>query len=120
MTEKQTRPPRGLKAPGRALWRSITGDFALDERELATLLEVCRTCDTLAALQALVDSEGLKDSTGKRPNPLLTELRLQRITFARLMTALRVPVEEDERKDRTQRRGGPRGVYPIRPAEAAS
>ncbi|MCP2046382.1 UNVERIFIED_ORG: hypothetical protein J3D58_000454 [Paenarthrobacter nicotinovorans] len=119
MTEKQPRPPRGLNAPGKALWTSVVAEFEPDERELATLLEVCRTCDTLAALQALVDKEGLKDSTGTRPNPLLAELRMQRIAFARLMAALRIPVEEDQTKGRTQRRGGPRGVYPIRSTEAA-
>ncbi|MBN9128497.1 MAG: terminase [Paenarthrobacter ureafaciens] len=120
MTEKKPRPPRGLKEPGRAFWRSVVDDFVPDERELATLLQVCRTLDMLEDLQDLVDREGLMDSTGKRPHPAVMELRLQRIAFARLMTALRIPTQEDEKsKGRTQRRGGPRGVYPIRP-EAAS
>ena len=114
MTQTPPRPPTGLQRPGRALWRAVLVDFELDEHETAILLEACRTADSLAGLQALLDAEGLlsESSQGVRVHPALVELRQQRIAFARLLTALRIP--SGERADgRTQVRGAPRGVYGI-------
>ena len=105
--------PAGLKGSGRALWRAVLSDYVLDQHELTILREACRTADTLDALQALVDAEGLTapSSQGVRAHPALVELRQQRVTFARMLTALRIPQGEDD--GRTQARGGTRGVYPL-------
>jgi hypothetical protein len=93
------------------LWRAVLRDYELDEHEVVILREACRTADSLDGLQALLDAEGLtsESSQGVRVHPALVELRQQRVTFARLLTALRIPAGETE--GRTQPRGGLRGVY---------
>jgi len=108
------KPPAGLRASGRALWRAVLNDFDLDQHERTILREACRTADSLDGLQALLDTEGLsaESSQGVRVHPALVELRQQRIAFARLLTALRIPAGETT-DSRTQHRGGPRGVYGI-------
>lgn len=114
MAQNVPKPPSGLRRSGRALWRAVMSDFALDEHETTILREACRTADSLDDLQALVDAEGLMavTSQGSRVHPALIEARQQRVTFARLLTALRIPTGEEE--GRTHQRGGPRGVYGIR------
>lgn len=114
MPETIPDPPEGLRGSGSALWRAVLGDYELDEHETTILREACRTADSLDDLQALLDAEGLmsESSQGVRVHPALVEARQQRVTFARLLTALRIPTGEDS--GRTQSRGGPRGVYGIR------
>jgi len=104
-------PPDGLQDSGKALWGAVLDDYALDEHELTILREACRTADLLDGLQATLEAEGLMSETsqGSRVHPAAVELRQQRVTFARLVTALRIPAGEDD--GRTQRRGGTRGVY---------
>lgn len=115
MTAGTPKPPTGLGTSGRALWRAVMHDYALDVHETTILREACRTADSLDALQALLDAEGHMSETsqGPRVHPALVEARQQRITFARLLTALRIPQGEDTSTGRTQVRGGTRGVYGI-------
>jgi hypothetical protein len=114
MAQESPKPPSGLRRSGRALWRAVIHDFELDQHETTILKEACRTADSLDDLQALLDSDGLMSSTsqGPRVHPALVELRQQRIAFARLLTALRIPTGE-EGSGRTQTRGVVRGVYGI-------
>lgn len=113
MAQETPRTPPGLAKTGRALWRAVLTDYELDEHELTILRECCRTADSLDALQALLEAEGYMSETsqGPRVHPALVELRQQRVTFARLLTALRIPTGDDT--GRTQHRGTPRGVYGI-------
>ena len=113
MAQETPKPPSGLRRSGRALWRAVMTDYELDEHETTVLKEACRTADSLDDLQALLEAEGLMSSTsqGPRVHPALVELRQQRITFARLLTALRIPTGDED--SRTQTRGTPRGVYGI-------
>ena len=94
------RSPTGLGATGRALWRSVLAGFDLDQHELTLLREACRTADSLDALQARLDNDGVMShsSQGTRVHPALVELRQQRIAFARLLTALRVPADATPRR----------------------
>lgn len=107
------RPPSGLRGSGRALWKAVLVDFELSEHETIVLREACRTADSIDDLQALLDADGLmsQSSQGARVHPALVELRQQRLTFARLVSALRIPLEDVA--GRTQGRSGPRGVYRI-------
>lgn len=109
------RPPAGLKRSGRALWRAVLADYDLDEHETTLLREACRTADSLDDLQALLDAEGLMGETsqGPRVHPALVELRQQRITFARLLSALRIPASSEAATGRTAPPPGVRGVYSI-------
>ncbi len=105
------RPPAGLRAPGRALWRAIVTDYVLSRHELVLLLQACRTVDLLDALEAEVRSEGaiVESPQGRRANPAAVEARQQRIVLARLLTALRIPADGST-VDRTPARPI-RGVY---------
>ncbi len=109
MAEKQTEPsaPRGLKLAGRRLWDCVLAEFELEEHERSVLLHACQTADIITDLQAVIDKLG-GDCAGRE----LTEVRQQRLAYARLVAALRLPggLDEDGRPTRTQRRPI-RGVY---------
>ena len=88
--------PEGLTGSGLSLWSSTTADFELDEHELGILREACRTADSIDALQAVVDRDGVLNSSpqGVRAHPALVELRAQRLCFAKLVAALGIPADE--------------------------
>ena len=105
------RPPRGLGQPGRDLWHGLVDEYELEPHERTVLLQACRTADTVAQLQAVLDAEGV--TREGRPHPILAELRQQRIALARMLAALRIPTADDERG---QQRSGFRGVYGVESA----
>ena len=109
------RPPRGLKAAGRKLWREVQERYELEEHETALLREMARTLDTMEALYVVVEERGEVDAETGRLNPALAEWRQQKIAFARLSAALRLPAgdEGDQQAGarRPQRRTGMRGAY---------
>lgn len=105
-------PPKGTKAAGKKLWEAVLTDYHLEQHEEVLLQQAVRTADLCADLQAIVDRDG--PMLDGRTHPAVVELRAQRITLARLVVALRVPLGEDtEQTPRTQRRGV-RGVYALR------
>ncbi|HUZ56442.1 MAG TPA: hypothetical protein VMU94_28450 [Streptosporangiaceae bacterium] len=110
------RPPAGMGTPGRALWRSVLRDFDLGAREQLVLLQACHVADVCGRLQEVIDADGpmLVTADGApRTHPACRELRQQRITLARLIVCLRVPLGAED--GRTQYRGM-RGAYPLRGA----
>lgn len=110
--------PQGLRTAGKRLWRSVVNEFDLTEQELTLLRQAARSADLCDRLQEVVDGEGVMVTApdgGPKAHPALVELRQQRVTLARLLVALRVPIGEDE-AGRTQRRGL-RGVYGARGGE---
>lgn len=78
------------------------------------LRQACQVADLIDALAAVVRREGVsvKDPmTGaSKPHPCAVELRMQRVTLARLVAALRIP---DADGDTPQRRGGVRSSYSV-------
>lgn len=117
MASRVPRPPAGLGSPGRKLWRAVQREYELEQHEEQLLLEMARTSDALDRLSAAVagDGELVEDRFGQqRPHPALVELRQQRIAYARLSAALRLPAGEDEGERRPQRRAGVRGTYNLR------
>ncbi len=110
MAGKQATPaaPRGLKAAGRRLWDSTCADFELEPFEASLLEQACRTADIIETLQSVVDSLGV-DCAGRE----LAEVRQQRLAFARILVALRLPAGLDDEPGRARRpqRRGIRGVY---------
>lgn len=111
--------PTGSGRAGRKLWRAVLEQFELEEHEATLLERACRVADSCAALQAIVDREGVMsaDRFGATvPHPALVELRQQSMVLARLIVALRVPLGEQTEQDgapvvqRGQRRGL-RGVH---------
>lgn len=103
--------PRGLGNPGQKLWKSIEGEFDLAEHELAQLEEACRVRDTIAALRAQVNTDGvmLTSSQGQRLHPGIAEIRQQQLALARLLATLQVPALEEDMLPASR---GVRGTYP--------
>lgn len=119
MTKKHPAPPKGTGKAGTDLWNGLLAEWEFDVHEMALLTEAARTADALAELQTAVDKDGaiVQDRFGSdRAHPALVEARQLRVTFARLLAALRVPdgAEGDESKGRRQRRVGARGTYGLR------
>lgn len=103
--------PEGLSEAGTRLWDAISTEFELGEHELALLREAASTADQIALLQSLVETDGpmMESPQGRKVHPAMVECRQQRIVLARLLAALRIPVDEDV-DDRGPVRGAPRGA----------
>ncbi|MFB1428136.1 terminase [Micrococcus endophyticus] len=107
------RAPRGLKAGGKRLWRAVTEEFELGEHELSVLLQASRTVDALDELERIVIAEGVTHDSpqGVRAHPALVEARQQRITLAKLVASLRIPLDDEQSAGRLpQQRVGIRAV----------
>lgn len=111
--------PDNAGSAGVALWDSITGAFDLEPHELSVLAQVIKVADRIAALDAVVDEQGVVCDDPKRgsvAHPALVESRQQRVTLARMLTALRLPDTDDKRPQRR----GMRGVYSIGSRDGAA
>jgi hypothetical protein len=53
-SEDDVKPPTGLKAPGRRLWRSVAVPYVLTAAEVEMLGQACRTADELDRLEKAV------------------------------------------------------------------
>lgn len=104
-------PPRGTRAAGGRLWRSVVEAYDLDEHELVLLREAVRSVDRLDELDGQVRADGVmvRSPSGPRVHPAAVEARQLRIALARVLAALRLPSGDEEA--RPQRRVGVRGVY---------
>jgi len=94
----------------------VVTDYELATHELTLLRQVVHVADVCQELQCLVDEHGVM--VDNRANPALVELRQERILMARLIVALRVPLNEAEDEHpagrlQSQYRGT-RGVYAVR------
>jgi hypothetical protein len=114
-------PPAGTGPSGLALWQEVLDRYELEQHELALLVEMVRTVDTLDRLASVVARDGVMVPVlpaGEKVHPALTEARQLRLALARLSASLRLPAGEegDQAKHlrRPQRRGGARGTYGIR------
>jgi len=112
MAADPKRCPAGLKAGGRRLWRTVTTRFELGEHELVVLVETCRTVDALQQLEDAVARDGVLQQSpqGMRAHPALVEARQQRVTLAKLVASLRIPLDDDQLTGRSQQRVGIRPV----------
>lgn len=90
--------PAKLGREGRKLWRVLHERFDFERRELVILEQACRLRDTISDLETVVGELGMtvKGSTGQpRLNPAVTELRLARSSFTKLLGELDLPAEEE-------------------------
>jgi len=95
----------------------VVDRWDLDAHELVLLRQCCRTADLVEKLEAAVAAQ--EPSSTVQARHLVVELRMQRMTLARLMTALRLPSglqqEEDAAAGRARdQRRSLRGFYGIR------
>ena len=90
MATKDGRPV-GLGLPGARLWRQVADVFDLRADEIVLLGAACATVDTISRLEAaMVDAPLVVEGSMHqlREHPLLSELRQQRLTVARLLRQL--------------------------------
>lgn len=101
--------PRGTGPAGKTIWASIADTFDLDLHEVELLRQIATVADRIESLDRAVTRDGIL--LADKVHPALIESRLQRVTLARLVGALRLP---DKHGHRPQRRGGFRGTYHLR------
>ena len=100
------KPPPGLKARGRALWRDVHAAYKLNPSENFTLGALARTLDEIAALEAELAVAPLivEGSKGQPiPNKLLAEIRAHRALADKLQISLALPAPGEQTG---QRRSG--------------
>lgn len=106
MTDEQAKRPKRPSAPaglgtrGKGLWRRLVARYDFEQGELPLLEQACRALDDVTALEEVVAGEGMTvaGSRGQpRLNPAVAELRQSRQGFAKLIGALALPNEDDER-----------------------
>lgn len=99
-------PPKGLKAWGKALWEQITEETSLDPAGNYLLAEICRTADIIEKLsgalasgsttwlslaeEAETHADGDTIEINIVVNPLLGEIRQQRLAMRQLMAQLKL------------------------------
>ena len=89
-----TPPPMKLASAGASLWGDVVGTYELRADELRILEDACRERDLIARLEDSLDGADLvvRGSMGQSViNPLVSELRQHRATFASLMRQLKLP-----------------------------
>lgn len=96
--------PEGLKTRGKALWDGVTSEVELDSAGLSILEDACRTADIIDRLsqasgnaatwfRLAEEAEYVADDSVKISivvNPLLGEIRQQRLAFKQLMAQLKL------------------------------
>ena len=91
------RPPKHLGKPGRALWKAVQDDFALDDAAgLALLTAACDARDRAEAAREAIARDGMtfRDSKGNpRPHPLLAVERDARAAAVSALRALNLDIE---------------------------
>ena len=86
--------PAGLAGRGARFWSTMTEEYTFRGDELELLLEVCQLLTSLAAMEAATKGAPLivKGSTGQaKVNPLIQEIRVQRLALGSLLRQLKVP-----------------------------
>ena len=86
---------------GSALWADVSGNYELRADERRVLEDACHERDLIVRLSAeLADSDLIvRGSMGQQViNPLVSELRQHRATFASLMKQLNLPDEGESDK----------------------
>jgi hypothetical protein len=89
-------PPATLGEPGRNLWRSIQGQYAIcDAGGLAILEQACGAVDRVAQYAAVIDEQGAVIITkgGIREHPLVKAEIATRALVGRLINRLGLDVE---------------------------
>lgn len=95
MTVKRPTMPQGMGTAGRKLWRDVTTGYRLRVDEVRILEDACRERDLIAAMMdhfTETPKMMVKGSMGQPViNPIISELRMHRATFASLMRQLALP-----------------------------
>lgn len=100
---EQTRPPTGLRGPGKRLWQRVMATYVLTPAELLILEQTCRTADELLILERAVRElkelpDLLVNGSMMQPkaHPLLEEVRRHRALLDKLTASLNLPNAGEE------------------------
>ena len=96
------KPPTGLSAGGKALWRDVvaTGELRPDLSRILT--DCCHEVDLIDALQAALKGapHTVRGSQGQPViNPVISELRMHRSTLSTLLRALALAATDTSAED---------------------
>src|SRR6266542_3766868 len=92
--------PTHLKAPGKRLWSSVTGDYEVDAPGLELLRLACEALDRADEARRAIEHDGayIADRYGNpRPHPAIAVERDSRLAAARLMRQLGLLDQPDNR-----------------------
>jgi hypothetical protein len=96
--DETPRAPRGLKATGKAYWRSIVSEFDLHSGELLELMVLCQTLDDRQDARAALAASGqLVEGAAQQPraNPLIPQIVAYGKLIDQLVVALGLPIPGD-------------------------
>ena len=96
-TDDFPRPPKGLSARGRRLWRAVVAEYELSSAELEVLGSALALLDRAESAATIVRAEGLitKDRYGSpKPHPAVDVECRCRATASRLIQQLGVKLVE--------------------------
>jgi P27 family predicted phage terminase small subunit len=90
-----TRPPRGLGAAGKQLWKAIQAELPdgieLDGREAELLARACSAADHILELERAVAADGVTVAGSRGQvtvHPALVEIRGQKLAMLRLLKSI--------------------------------
>lgn len=94
-TPPAPKPPRGLSADARRLWRSTVAAFELEPHHLAILEQACRALDRIGEARDAVARDGmtLEGRFGAKAHPMLAVERDSRIAMMRGLRELGLDLE---------------------------
>lgn len=95
MTAPSKRPPAGLQSRGRAVWRSITGDYELTPAEIEQVRVLAIAADHMARIELAIKGTSKLTSLGSAgqttSHPMLQEWRAYAEVVRRICSALDLP-----------------------------
>jgi phage terminase small subunit len=88
--EQAPKPPRTLKAKGKALWGMVVADFELEGYQLETLRLACEALDRIEQARVAIQQYGLviEGRFGPKSNPACEIEKNNKTIYARLMREL--------------------------------
>jgi hypothetical protein len=94
------RMPKGFKAAGQRLWRTVIAEYELEyePHKIELLTHACRVSDLISEIERAAAKEPLTvlGSAGQRViQPLISEIRFQRGLLAQLLARLNFEGPED-------------------------
>jgi hypothetical protein len=101
----------GERLRERILTELQESELELDGREAEHLDQACTTADTIAALEAVIASEG-PTTTGSRGqtvvHPAIAEIRMHKLVLARLLAGIELGTDDAVKSAKARRSAGTR------------
>ena len=100
------RAPRHLEGPGKALWKAVNGDYALESHQLVVLQTACEALDRMTQAREAIRADGLTYADGKggiHPHPCVSIERDSRIAVLRALRELNLDTTAAEEYTRPTR-----------------